>query len=489
MDHVTGNEASPDRRHDDLEGVRVSILGLGASGEAAARLALHKGGDVHVSDSRAEPAAAARGAQLQELGAHVELGEHDLDRILGSDLVVVSPGIPPHSPVLRRLRDGGVRWISEPELAFRFFRSPLIAVTGTNGKTTTAVLTAHLLRSAGMDVGLGGNIGGGLGPAASVLALREPSPDWLVVEMSSFQLADIDTFRPDIGVVTNLAPDHLDRYDSVEAYYGDKANLFRNSGPDSRWVLDGDDPVVDGLAGEAEGERFYVTSGGEAGVGANLDATRSAGRLGGAMAGSVLTMDLGDGPVELVDADDLPLVGAHNQKNALFAAVVAGLAGAPVDSLRAGLRTATSVPHRLELVAVRDGVSWVNDSKATNVAATVSALASLPGPVVLLLGGKDKQEDLAPLAAAVAAGAGEGRIRGVVAFGEAGPRLARALTDTGARVALRSGEFDGVVVFGAGLAQPGDTLLLSPACSSFDQFDNYQARGERFSALAGEATA
>ena len=242
-----------------LDGKTISILGLGASGLAAARLALQKGGEVYVSDQRTESSVAARGAELRGLGARVELGGHAVDRLAQSDTLVVSPGIPPGAPVLRDLRARGCRWVSEPEFAFRFLAGPLIAVTGTNGKTTTAALAAHLLEDAGMEVGLGGNIGAAFGPPASGLALREPAPDWFVVEVSSFQLADIVDFQPTIGVVTNLAPDHLDRYDGVEAYYSDKARLFENATSETRWVLNGDDPAVEALAGDAPGERFYFS--------------------------------------------------------------------------------------------------------------------------------------------------------------------------------------------------------------------------------------
>ena len=226
----------------ELSGARVAVIGLGASGQAAARLALSRGGQVYVSDLRADAQTAAGGAELRALGADVGWGGHDVERLARSDLVVVSPGIPPHAPVLRALRDRGVRWISEPELAVRFFKGPLIAITGTNGKTTSALLVAHLLQAAGLRAAVGGNVGGGFAPAASDLALRADAPDWYVLEMSSFQLGSIERFRPDIGVVTNLSPDHLDWYAGVEAYYADKARLFDNADASSRWVLRAEGP-------------------------------------------------------------------------------------------------------------------------------------------------------------------------------------------------------------------------------------------------------
>ncbi len=463
-----------------LEGKSISILGLGASGEAAARLALTNGGEIYVSDSNTEPTAAARADELRAMGARVQLGAHDLERLARADTVVVSPGICPDAPVLQALRARGVRWISEPEFAFRFLHGPLIAVTGTNGKTTTAALTAHLLRASGLRVGLGGNIGAGFGPPASELAMLDPVPDWFVVEVSSFQLADVETFAPDIGVVTNLAPDHLDRYPSVAAYFADKARLFLNATEESRWVLNGDEPEVDALAGAAPGRRFRFSVEGRSGAQAFLRGDRLVLRL----------PDGGEEPErELASTGDIPLMGRHNVANALAAALTARLAGAPAASLGTGLETFRPLPHRLEPVGEVEGLRWVNDSKATNVAATVSALRSLEGPLVLLLGGKDKGEDLEPLRRALHPG-----VRGVVVYGQARGRLARALGSPGAgesvpgstNVILRvvDGSFEEAVSAARAMAEPGDILLLSPACSSFDMFDNYEARGRRFAALA-----
>jgi UDP-N-acetylmuramoylalanine--D-glutamate ligase len=404
------------------------------------------------------------------MGARVELGAHDLERLAAADTVVVSPGIPPDAPVLQALDAAGGRRISEPEFAFRFLHGPLIAVTGTNGKTTTAAMTAHLLREAGMDVGLGGNIGGEFGPPASDLALLEPVPDWFVVEVSSFQLADIVDFVPDIGVVTNLAPDHLDRYESVEAYYRDKAMLFRNARPESRWVLNRDVPEVADLAGPAPGVRFWFSARGDEGAQAVLE-------------GGVLQLrgvQGGDSPV--IREDDLRTLGRHNTANALAALLTAKLAGATQASLERGLAGFSPLPHRLEVVAEAEGVRWVNDSKATNVAATVGALESLEGPLVLMVGGKDKGEDFHPLRRALHQG-----VRAVVVYGAAGDRLASALEGR-APLYRMEGSFEDAVAAARALVEAGDILLLSPACSSFDMFESYVARGTRFSALArGEA--
>jgi UDP-N-acetylmuramoylalanine--D-glutamate ligase len=347
-------------------------------------------------------------------------------------------------------------------------------VTGTNGKTTTAALTAHLLRQGGVEVGLGGNIGAAFGPPASALALLEPAPDWFVVEVSSFQLADIVDFAPDIGVVTNLAPDHLDRYARVEDYYADKARIFENATPRSRWVLNAADPGVEGLAGDAPGQRFWFSSEG-------ADRSSAGKEPHAFLKEGVLTLK-GDFPSQedtpLLPQEELPLLGRHNAANALAAALTANLAGVPTRKLAPGLKSFQPLPHRLEPVGIAFGLRWVNDSKATNVAATAGALESLEGPLVLLLGGKDKGEDLAPLRTAMHAG-----VRGVVLYGEARQRMAGTLAGMG-RLQVVDGTFEDAVSAARALAEPGDLILLSPACSSFDMFENYEARGRRFAALA-----
>lgn len=444
----------------------VSILGLGVSGHAAALLALKQGAEVYVSDSKADASTATRGTELRALGARVDLGGHDADRIARSDTVVVSPGIPPRAPVLLELRERGVRWISEPEFAFRFFRGALIAVTGTNGKTTTCALTAHLLEEGGLSVGLGGNIGAGLGPAASELALREPAPAWYVVEVSSFQLADIETFKPDIGVLTNLASDHLDRYADVEAYHADKARLFENADAESRWVLNADDPAVLELAGDAAGHRTFFATG-------RTDVE------GGVVDDGVLTLRTAGETEALLPRDELPLLGEHNVANCLAAAVTAHLAGVEAQDLARGLRTARPLPHRLQPVLESGGVLWIDDSKATNVVAAASAVRSVVRPVVWLLGGTDKGEELAPLARVL----DESRVRTVLAYGAAAERIAGSLEG---RVELRrlGSDFEEVVEAAASEARPGDAVLLAPACSSFDMFRDYEERGRRFTELA-----
>jgi UDP-N-acetylmuramoylalanine--D-glutamate ligase len=283
--------------------------------------------------------------------------------------------------------------------------------------------------------------------------------------MSSFQLGAIERFRPDIGVVTNLSPDHQDSYGSVEAYYADKARLFDNADASSRWILPSDDAAVAALAQGAPGTRFAF--GVEPG-----DGVHAFERDG------VLTLRV-DEEEALLPSGDVPLLGRHNRLNALAAALTARLAGAAVTGIARGLASARPLPHRMEPVARARGILWINDSKATNVAAARSALESLSRPVILLLGGKDKGEDFRALRPAL------GHVRSVLAFGAAGARIAEAL-DGAAPVTRSDGTLREVVVLAAQQAQSGDAVLLSPACSSFDMFRNYEDRGRQFAALARE---
>ncbi len=461
-----------------LSGQRIAIVGLGASGRAAARLALRHGAEVRVSDDASGAATRARAKELTAMGARVRLGGHDIERIAASRLVVASPGIPPTAPVLAALAKAGKRWISEPEFAFRFLRSPLIAVTGTNGKTTTCALAARMLEAAGVSVGLGGNIGGGLGPPASELALRTPAPEWLVVEMSSYQLGAISRFSPDIGVVTNLAPDHLDRYPSRAAYHADKARLFANAGPASRWVLERGVPAALPLGRGVPGMRHLFDASETAGP-------RPAGETGplAAYARDGWLMFATEGDDERVmPVADVPLAGRPGLANTMAAGLAARLAGAGTRAIADAVRSFRPLPHRLERVVERDGVLWVNDSKATNVAAVRGAVRSFDRPIVLLVGGRDKGEDLGPLEGVV-----RGRVRGVIAYGEARFRLQEALAGAARLIRVDDG-FDAAVREAARAARPGDVVLLSPACASFDLFSDYQARGHRFAQLArGEA--
>lgn len=436
----------------------VAVVGLGKSGVAATRLLAREGARVYASDAAATPPGSAAVELLRALpGVEVELGRHDLVRIGAARGVVVSPGVPPDAPPLATARARGVPVLSELDLGWRALPGMrCIAVTGTNGKTTTTALVAHLLHSAGLKAVAAGNIGVPL----SDIALTEERPQWLAVEVSSFQLHDSPDFAPEIGVLTNLAPDHLDRYPDVAAYYADKRLLYRNAGDHNVWVTNGDDvPALD-LAHGIRGRQVRFSVNGPAD--AWYDARSSALMLGGSV---------------LLPRDALTLLGAHNVANALAAALAVHEAGIAPGAIAEGMRSFRALPHRLEPVAEGGGVLWINDSKATNISSTVVAIAAMDRPFVLLLGGRHKGEPYTRLGALL-----KDRCRLVIAYGEAGERIAHDLR--GAVPLERGGDFTDVMRRARQAAWPGDAVLLSPACSSYDMFKNYEERGVAFERLA-----
>jgi UDP-N-acetylmuramoylalanine--D-glutamate ligase len=447
-------------------GDRVAVIGLGVSGSAAAMLADVGGAEVYASDSSAGPGPVAAAKRLKARGIAAEAGRHDMDRILGSDLVVTSPGISPFAEVRQAVTAAGIRTIAEVELAYSSLTSRVIAITGTNGKTTTTQLATHLLTSSGIDAEAVGNVGRPL----SECALAERQPDWVVVELSSFQLADLDNFEAEIGVLLNLSPDHLDRYRDVDSYYGDKARLFDRASADPTWVLNADDGAVLELAAAAPGRRLLFSVEGEVPVGAWRDPE-------GDLFGRLIEWDA---PERWANADDIPLIGQHNVSNVLAACLAAVEAGVEPGTLSASLRSFRGLPHRLQPITERDGVLWVNDSKATNVSAAVAAVNSFTRPVILLLGGRHKGQPYAALADSARRHA-----RAVIAFGEAAPLIVSELRDAVEIVLVESG-LDSAVKAAADLAQPGDVVLLAPACSSYDMFPDYLERGRAFeAAVAG----
>ncbi len=443
----------------------IGVLGLARSGRAAARLALSRGAAVYASDLGDTPELRRAADEVRAAGGTVQLGGHSVDQLAACALLVLSPGIALDSPVLRDPKVHAVPLVSEVEFAFRHLRSPVIAVTGTNGKSTTTAFAAHLLREAGFAAVAAGNIGVPL----SQVAIRERAPDWVVVEVSSFQLATVDRFAPRVGIVTNLSPDHLDRYADVEAYYADKARLFRNADASSVWVLNGDDEAVLGLPGDAPGERRFFRTDGELANGER-----------GAFISKrdELVLRTAHGDRTLLHVSELKLLGAHNQANALAAAVAASAAGAEESALSSGLQSFAGLEHRLELVLERGGVLWINDSKATNLASTIVALRSMTRPTVLLLGGRHKGEPYTRLLAEL-----RRHVRHVIAYGEAAPIIVK---DLGEQVSLEhvDGPFEEVIGRAAAIAAFGDAVLLSPACASFDMFRDYEERGRRFKELA-----
>ncbi len=442
----------------------IAVVGLARSGRSVARLLGRAGSEVYASDAGTSPELEKTAQALRQDKIAVQLGGHDLARVMKASLVVVSPGVPPTAPPLVAARDAKVDIVSEIEIGLRFLpRLNYVAITGTNGKTTTTALTGHLLSALGRRAATAGNIGTPL----SELALMAAPPDWVALEVSSFQLHDSPSINPRVGVLTNLSANHLDRYDSVDAYYRDKALLFQNASPVSQWVTNGDDPDVQAMVEGVPGIhcRFSVRGRSDA----YLD--RANGEL----------VVLG---YPVVRRDELTLIGDHNVANALAACLAVMLADRDHRSphgLRAigeALKSFNALEHRIEGVGEFDGVTWINDSKSTNVASTLVAMRGMTKPTVLLLGGKHKGEPYTDLTPEL-----ERTGRAVIAYGEAAPLVERDLAGVVPLTRLGS-SFDEVVETARQLARPGDVVLLSPACSSYDMFDNYEQRGRVFKQLA-----
>jgi UDP-N-acetylmuramoylalanine--D-glutamate ligase len=436
-------------------GREVAVVGLGKSGVSATLLLRERKLPVYASDTGSGPTYEEWARTLCSAGAQVDIGEHDLARIARGAAVVVSPGVPPNVPALEAAREAGLEIYAEVDVGFvALKKSRCVGITGTNGKTTTSSLIAEVLTSSGLRAETAGNIGR---PLCEVARSEDP-PAWLALELSSFQLHDAPHLKPAVGVLTNLAPNHLDRYTSLEEYYGDKARLFRNADPASIWVTNADDPAVQQMTKSVPGKhvRFSIQRRADAWY------DRAGGRL-----------MLGDSQV--LARGMLPLLGDHNVANALAATLVASQVGSPVDRIAKGLRSFRAIPHRVEPIREVDGVLWINDSKSTNISSTEVAVAALDRPFVLLLGGRHKGEPYTRLAERL-----KNRCRAVVAYGEAGPLIVRDL-GTSVKVVPASG-FSEVLATARKLARPGDAVLLSPACSSYDMFRNYEERGETFRA-------
>jgi UDP-N-acetylmuramoylalanine--D-glutamate ligase len=447
----------------------IAVIGLGKSGRAVTTLLRRAGAPVYASDAGASAAVAETATALQATGASVDVGRHDLDRIRRASLVVTSPGVPPASPALIAARDAAAPVVGEVEIALRFLPDArYVAITGSNGKTTTTAIAGSLLSALGLRAATAGNIGTPL----AELALRDQPPDWLALEISSFQLHDTPSVAPTVGVLTNLSPNHLDRYTSLDEYYADKALLFRNAGPRSRWVSNADDPDSRRLVAGVRGvhRTFSVSLPADAYLDPQTD------RL----------VILGE---PLIARRDFPLFGDHNVANALAAALAVMLADerhATAPARRAigdALRAFHALEHRNEPVREVDGVLWVNDSKSTSVAATRVALRGMMRPTVLLLGGRHKGEPYTALADEVAR-----TVRAVLAYGEAAPIVER---DLGGVVPVEQlgSSFPEVIRRARDVARAGDAVLLSPACSSYDMFANYEERGATFKRLVNEVPA
>ena len=442
----------------ELNGKRVLVVGLGKSGVASALFLKKHGAKVSVSDTKSGDELRNEIPVLLDNGITVETGGHGDRTFRGQDLIVVSPGVPVDAPPLVQARSLGESVIGEIELAAQFLPGPIVAITGSNGKTTTTTLAGEVMTASGFPTLVGGNIGT---PAIS-LAERAKAGTVIVLEISSFQLETIQTFRPKVAVVLNVTPDHLDRHRTFEIYTDAKARIFENQQGSDFAVLNADDPTCVAMGARTRAQVFWFSRLKEVQQGAWV------------RDGNIVFRDAG-GQREILQVSEIPLKGAHNLENVLAAVSAGALMECAPEKIRQAVRDFKAVEHRLEFVASIRGVDYYNDSKATNVDATIKALESFPANIHLILGGKDKGSDYTVLNDLL-----RQRVKRVYTIGAAaakiesqikGPELVHAET------------LENAIRKANAVAQPGDVVLLAPACASFDQFKSYEHRGKVFKEL------
>jgi UDP-N-acetylmuramoylalanine--D-glutamate ligase len=450
----------------ELNGKRVLVVGLGKSGVASALFLKARGARVTISDAKPQDQLGKEIPLLLDHGIAVETGGHGERTFQGQDLIVVSPGVPVDAAPLVQARALGETVIGEIELAAQFFPGPIVAITGSNGKTTTTTLTGEILAASGLATVVGGNIGT---PAISLIA-QATAETTAVLEVSSFQLETIQTFHPKIAVVLNVTSDHLDRHHTLTTYVDAKARIFENQEDEDFAVLNADDPTCAGLANRTRAQVFWFSCKKEVKQGAHVDQ------------GRILFRDASS-QREIMQVSEIPLKGAHNVENILAGISVGALLGCPPEKIRQAVRDFKAVEHRLEYVATIRGVEFYNDSKATNVDATIKALESFPANVHLILGGKDKGSDYTVLNDLV-----RQRVKRVYTIGAAAAKIESQIK--GGEI-VSAGTLESAVRRAAAVAESGDIVLLAPACASFDQFRDYEHRGKTFKdvvqALVAEA--
>ena len=481
----------------EFAGKRVAIVGAGRSGVAAARALTRRGAQVEVFDRKLHSELPYADA-LTELGVALHAGTEAPESLHGYDLVVVSPGLPPSHPIFARAEAVGVPVWSEIELGYRIARAPMIAVTGTNGKTTTTMLIHHILCTMGLRAHLCGNIAGIDGEQTLTEAAERAAPDeWLVAEVSSFQLLHTRTFRPKIAVITNIRHDHLDYHGTWEAYALAKAKILANQTPDDWAVLNGEDAgvrwVVDrwsvppslGFPLLREGNQDSVPPASRGNLKEGVDTASHLARCVGSRLFFTQSNPIVKLSGETLDIAELPkpaLLGAHGLENALAAATVASILGCTGDQLREALASFTGAPHRMEFVGAWGGVRYINNSMCTNADALEKSLQATPKPCFVIAGGVDKNESAAQLAESLARHAAQ-----VFLIGRDGEVIGAALDALGYTAWQYVGDLAGAVSEARRVARAGDTVILAPGCASFDQFRNFADRGEQFKRLVEEA--
>ena len=448
----------------DLKNKRVLVVGLGKSGLSAAMFLRAQGARVTVSDTRSAVALEKEIPALLEAGIMVESGGHGLLTFRRQDLIVVSPGVPMDTPEVKQVIAFGLPVIGELELASRYLQGQVVAITGSNGKTTTTTLVGKIFADAGVPTLVGGNIGL---PVIDLVA-KSTAETVSVLEVSSFQLETVEEFHPWIAVILNVTPDHLDRHGSFESYVAAKERIFARQTSNDFLVLNADDRVTQMCAARSTSEVFWFS------------ATKAVRRGAFVRDGVIVWVEKEGGVTEpVMPVSEIHLKGAHNVENVLAAVCAARLAKVPAESVRASVAGFRAVEHRLELVRKFNDVEYYNDSKATNVDAAMKAVASFPRGVHLILGGKDKDSDYGVMAEIL-----KKRVKVVYTVGSAAEKIERQLHGIVKMVSAQT--IETAVAKAAKAALPGDVVLLSPACSSFDQFENYEHRGRVFRQSVGE---
>jgi UDP-N-acetylmuramoylalanine--D-glutamate ligase len=449
----------------ELKDKRVLVVGLGKSGVASALFLKAHGARVTVSDTKSGDELRNEIPSLLDHGITVETGGHGERTFRGQDLIVVSPGVPVDAPLLNQARSWGEAVIGEIELAAQFLPGPIVAITGSNGKTTTTTLTGEILTAGGLPTLVGGNIGT---PAIS-LAERAKPETVIVLEVSSFQLETIQAFRPKVAVVLNVTPDHLDRHRTLEVYVDAKARIFENQRAEDFAVLNEDDPTCVAMVARTRAQVFWFSRQKEVKQGAWVREGKILFRDG--------TESHKNPQRDIMLVSEIPLKGAHNLENVLAAVCAGALMGCAPEKIRQAVRDFKAVEHRLEFVATIRGVDYYNDSKATNVDATIKALESFPANIHLILGGKDKGSDYSVLNELL-----RQRVKRVYTIGAAAGKIeSQIVSPKGGNVEVVHAEtLENAVRKAHAVAEPGDVVLLAPACASFDQFKNYEQRGQVF---------
>ncbi len=446
----------------DVKGKRVLVVGLGKSGVASALFLQSRGARVTVSDTRSEHQLRQEIPTLLDRGIAIEAGGHGERTFRDQDLIVVSPGVPTDVPPLVRARSRGLPVIGEVELAARYLRGKVIAITGSNGKTTTTTLCGDLIAASGQKMLVGGNIG-----TPAIQLVEHSSDDTInVLEISSFQLETIEIFHPQVAVVLNVTPDHLDRHGTFAAYVNAKARIFKNQSSSDWAVLNLDNVASAEMRPRTQAKVCWFTRG----------ALAEAHDCGSFVRGHRIFWRQGVREIEIMPVKDIPLKGGHNLENVLAAVCVARLAGCDAGSIHQSVKAFKAVDHRLQLVATIKGVEYYNDSKATNVDATIKAIESFPGNIHLILGGKDKDSDYSTMNELL-----RQRVKRVYTIGSAAEKI-RSQVASAVEI-VPCGTLEVAVERSAENATEGDIVLLAPACSSFDQFENYEHRGRVFRKL------